>query len=614
MTFKIRSLSLTLGFCLSTSTVYATPQSLDKIVVSANKTEQKTPSVTANITIITADEIEQKHYQTLDDALKTVPGLAIKKSGGAGQQTSIFVRGASSSDRQVLILQDGIELTDPSGFGASIANIQLSSVERIEIIKGPQSGTWGANASAGVINIITKKGGKQASVNLKTGSFNTKQLSSTLGAGNDKVDFLVHFNQHTTDGFSVIRKYDESQAQFENDAFKQTDVRFKLGLTPVKNHRFETTVNKTSATADYDSGSNPDDATSNSAYDSTTRQLQYVYSGQAVNTKLFVQDHHIERTLNDTSYGTSQYEASIEEYGGQATFDYRSTDQLTLSANSKHYRDIDKKRTFYNTGVGVNNTNTLTENLVLTEALRYDDFNRFKNATTGKIGIKNNFSTNVFISANYGTGYNVPSLYQLSTNNPEQLKPESIDGYDVTLGAYNATLTYFKSTTQDLITALGSWPSNYYANASGKTLNEGVEFAYQRSINSLEMDVSFNATWLNARNKDNQVLAYRPEQTANLTLDYYGLPQTQIGLVTRYTGTTYSADNQKGAQIGEYFVTDLTANYQVNRHVSLYGQVLNLLNQQYVEGVVDYPATNPVPNYVYSTGGIQAFVGVKGEL
>jgi len=614
MTFKVSLLPLFLGVCLSAPAVYASPQSLDKIVVTANKTEQKPLSITANISVITAEQIEQKHYQTLDDAVKNLPGITIKKSGGAGQQTSIFLRGASSSDRQVLILQDGVELTDPSGFGASIANIQLSNVERIEIIKGPQSGTWGANASAGVINIITKKGGKQASVNLKTGSFNTKVLSSTLGAGNEKVNFLIHFNQHTSDGFSAVRKYNESQSQFENDAFKQTDVSFKLGLSPIKNHRFETTVNQTSATSDYDSGSNPDDAVSNSTYDSSTRQLQYLYSGHAISTKLFVQDHRIERTLNDANYGTSQYEASIEEYGGQATLDYRSTDQLTVSANSKHYRNIGKKRTFYNTGVGVNNTNQLTDTLVFTEALRYDEFNRFENATTGKIGLKNHFTSNVFVGANYGTGYNVPSLYQLSTNNPTELKPESIEGYDVTLGGYNATLTYFKSTTEDLITARGSWPSNYYANAAGKTLNEGVEFAYQHTFEAVETDLHFNATWLNARNKDNQVLAYHPDQTANMTFDYYGLPQTQIGLVTRYTGTTYSADDRKGAQIGNYFVTDLTANFQVNRHLSLYGQLLNLFNQHYVEGVVDYPATNPTPNYVYSTGGLQAFVGIKGHL
>ncbi|MDG4812419.1 TonB-dependent receptor [Hydrogenovibrio sp. 3SP14C1] len=614
MTFKVSPLSLFLGVCLSVPAVHASTQNLDKIVVTANKTEQTPLSVTANISIITAEEIEQKHYQTLDDAVKTLPGITIKKSGGSGQQTSIFLRGASSSDRQVLILQDGIELTDPSGFGASIANIQLSNVERIEIIKGPQSGTWGANASAGVINIITKKGGKHASVNLKTGSFNTKVLSSTLGAGNDKVDFLVHFNQHTTDGFSVIRKYNESQSRFENDAFKQTDVGFKLGLSPVKNHRFETTVNQTAATADYDSGSNPDDTTSNSVYDSTTRQLQYLYSGQAVSTKLFVQEHHIERTLNDANYGTSQYKASIEEYGGQATLEYRSTDQLTVSANSKHYRNIGSKQDFYNTGVGANNTNLLTDTLVLTEALRYDEFNRFENATTGKIGLKNHFTSNVFVGVNYGTGYNVPSLYQLSTNNPVELKPESIEGYDVTLGAYNATLTYFKSTTEDLITAQGSWPSNYYANAAGKTLNEGVEFDYRQTLKAIETDFGFNATWLNARNKDNQVLAYHPEQTANLTFDYFGLPQTQIGLVTHYTGTVYSADDRQGAQIGEYFVTDLTANFHINSHLSLYGQVLNLFNQQYVEGVVDYPATNSVPNYVYSTGGLQAFLGIKGNL
>jgi len=571
---------------------------------------QNIKSVTSQVTIISRDEIEEKNYQTLTDAVKTVAGISVKSTGGMGKASSIFIRGASSSDRQVLIMIDGIEQTDPAGFGANIANIQLDNVARIEILKGPQSGVWGANASAGVINIITIKSQKQALVNVELGSNNTQKLSTTLGAANEQFDFTVHLSTLKTDGFTAVKPYKADEQDFEDDAFNQTDFALQMGLNLTPAHRIETKVKSLSANNEYDGSTTPNIDTYSNTNDITTRQLQYLYKENQLNAKLFINDQSIESSFS-SGYQT---EGLIEGLGGQLGYQYAQNNQVNLSIEKKHSKNILGNKEYTNVGYAISNTHYLGSNLVLNEALRYDEYDTFKNATTGKIGFKNQFTNHLFVSANYGTGYNAPALYQIITSNPNLLKPETVEAYEFTFGAYGAEVTYFNSVTDNLIIGEGSWPNNYYVNSDGKTTTEGWEFSYTQTINSLKTDLSLSSTWLTAKNSNDQLKAYIPQQQASLSLDNYSVKNLHLGLETRFTGQNYSANGELGAQIGDYFVTDLNANYQVNKNLNLYAKVVNISDEDYVTSVADYPATNITPNYVYSSGGRQLFVGIRGNL
>ena len=128
------------------------------------------------MTVITAEEIEQKQVKYLSELLRDVPGFSVSQAGGAGSQTQVRVRGAEAN--QLLVLMDGVRANDPAASGEFQYQFALTSnIERIEIIRGPQSATWGSDAVAGVINIIRKKDveNQYLSGNVEAGSFRLVQ-------------------------------------------------------------------------------------------------------------------------------------------------------------------------------------------------------------------------------------------------------------------------------------------------------------------------------------------------------------------------------------------------------------------------------------------------------
>jgi len=166
---KKLSISLVASFLIATNLFSA--QDLETITVtSATKSEQSIKDVTSNVEVITKEEIEERHFTTVVEALNTVPGISFTSNGGMGNTTSVFLRGMDS--KRILVLIDGVKYQDPSNTsGAAFSHLMISDIERIEVIKGAQSSVWGADASAGVINIITKEAKKRCSCRCKCRSW-----------------------------------------------------------------------------------------------------------------------------------------------------------------------------------------------------------------------------------------------------------------------------------------------------------------------------------------------------------------------------------------------------------------------------------------------------------
>ncbi|PIX23965.1 MAG: TonB-dependent receptor, partial [Deltaproteobacteria bacterium CG_4_8_14_3_um_filter_45_9] len=166
---------------------------LEKVVVTATRVETPVEEIASSITVISSKEIERKQKTTVLEVLRDIPGLDVVQTGGVGRLTSIFIRGANSEHTLVMI--DGVEVNDPISPGRSydFAHLTVDNIERIEVIRGPQSTLYGSEAIGGVVNIITKKGeGKpKFFLSAEGGSFTTFRESTGVRGGNKWVNYSL---------------------------------------------------------------------------------------------------------------------------------------------------------------------------------------------------------------------------------------------------------------------------------------------------------------------------------------------------------------------------------------------------------------------------------------
>ncbi len=159
----------------------------DILVTSATKTTQKLEDVTSTMNVITAQQIEERHYTTVTQALNSLAGISINSNGGLGTTSTVRLRGFDNN--KVLVLIDGVRYNDISNSsGATFAHLMASDIERIEVLKGAQSGVWGADAAAGVISITTKgaKEGLNFHASQEFGSFNSTTSNVATSYKNDQ--------------------------------------------------------------------------------------------------------------------------------------------------------------------------------------------------------------------------------------------------------------------------------------------------------------------------------------------------------------------------------------------------------------------------------------------
>ena len=279
-------------------------------VISINKTTQNIKDTTSNITVITAEEMEEKGYHTVAEAIMSVAGISVAQSGGMGQQTSFFVRGADSG--KVLVLLDGMRLNDPSTTNgtALLDTLTTSNIEQIEIIKGGMSSIWGSNASAGVINIITKqpKDGTRGSVSLQYGSYDTKALDADISYQNNKFSAQLLASYLDTEGISALVPQDA-----EADGYTNKNINLKLGYKFDESNRVILNFNRIDNDSGYDVGS-ANDTISTTTSQQDNMALNYYFTKDDYSTTLQVSKGKYDREATDPYDGISVYKSDIEEY------------------------------------------------------------------------------------------------------------------------------------------------------------------------------------------------------------------------------------------------------------------------------------------------------------
>ncbi|MDQ6974930.1 MAG: TonB-dependent receptor [Mariprofundaceae bacterium] len=567
---------------------------LPSLVVSAERIAQDPARISADITVIDRQEIEQSQATSVADLLRTKAGIHVVSTGGQGKVTSVFLRGGNSGHTLVLI--DGVRVGSATVGSFDWGVLSTADIERIEIVRGAQSSLYGADAMGGVIQIFTRKGkqGTQVYTHAETGAYGTSSgAMSITGKTASDVSYALTTDVLRTDGVSVAAKGKEP------DGYRQSTLSARLGL-PVGEGELALLARNVDGKNALDGGFPFGDVlnfTSNTKQAIISAKLNYPITEQ------------FETTLQ-LSRATDEV-ISHDPAGGFNNSDFTTrVDQLTWQNNV----DLDTLSLLF--GVDLYHTKGLSQSAKLNKkmqqtaaftslawqishvdvnaSLRYDGNSASPNKTTYKLGLAVHPIAGLKLSANYGTGFKAPSLNDLyfptsafSGGNPN-LKPETSKGWDVGI-AYQwqqeqwktgVNVVWFDQDYKDLIVWKPSVTFFYSPDNIGKARTKGLEISANVTYDA--MYVRGNWTYLSAKDSTTgDLLPRRAKETGNISTGV-SIAGLDVALAWQIVGPRFSSTGNTKPMAG-YSKTDIRAAYAINQQWKLTARVDNLNNKLYEE-------------------------------
>lgn len=582
----------------------------DEIVVTATRIPTPELQVASSITVITAADIAARQLPTLPDVLKDVPGLNLVQEGGPGGQTSVFMRGTNSNHTKVLV--DGIDVSDPSSPTGTFdfGQFLVQDIERVEILRGPQSGLYGSDAIGGVINVITKSGSGPAQVvgSIEAGSFDTFNQSANLSGSVDQFNYNATI-EHFHSGATPVTPLDllAPGEQRIDDYYDNVTASTKLGFTVndgldlgLVGRYTDSHLRNTGENYDTFPGT-PDSSQS----ESNTRQY---YTRGTVHLVLF--DGALAQTLGVADSNIRSYEFSPDgpptEYSGdRIKLDWQGNIKLSpdeiLIIGAEHERDGISNPISASTDINSGYAelqSSFDGNFFNTASVRYDDNDNFGGKGTFRLAPVYLISeTNTKLKASVGSGFKAPTLSELFQNfaafdfygNPN-LRPESSVGYDVGFeqGLANSVAfgaTYFRNNIKNLIADNATFTT--YVNI-GRALTDGVEafFSY-KPIQTLKLRADY--TYTQAYDQIlNEELLRRPKHKASIDAQWNATSRFSIAPSVLYVGRWIDGNRDFSIPrltAGSYTVANVAANYEVSSHFTIFGRIDNLAGHHYEDPV-----------------------------
>tara|TARA_R110002096_G_scaffold65006_1_gene158222 strand:+ start:2428 stop:4257 length:1830 start_codon:yes stop_codon:yes gene_type:complete len=566
----------------------------DNLVVHGVRLEQPETETGSSVYVLSADDIDALGVDYVLDAIATAPGVTVNQNGSQGGAASIRIRGAASA--QTLVIIDGVVVNDPSApsGGFDFARIDPANVERIEILKGPQSTLWGTDAMGGVVNIITKRpaDGMSGSAFAQGGSFGSMRGGATFSGTGERYDFRLAAVRSTTDGIS---KADRANGNNEDDAYESNSVNASAGAR-LGEARVQATLLWTDAIAEFDSFSFG--APGNVADGDEVSETKELAANLSLTLPLF--DGKFSNLL---LAGYSDIDRQSFS-GGQPGFASDGNRMIlryqgTLSVGDANRVAFGAEREEIEAGsldASINGLFALyevrpTESLTLTAGIRNDDHEQYGNETTGRIAAAFNPHDQLTLRASWGEGFKAPTLFQTtyfccgaSTANAD-LQPETSSAFDVGFTVRSATgqseigLTYFDQKTRNLIDF--SFPIGAYENIASAT-SSGIELNGDFRFND-RYGISFSYSYIDAKDGNGTALVRVPKRSGDLRLII-----NPDGRLTSNISLHYNGEEQDpNGVVGSWTRVDVAGRYAMTESVELYARIENLLDRQYQQ-VIGY--------------------------
>ncbi len=612
------ALTLALLTSVALSPVVYADDDLQEIVTSATRYARPLSEIGSSISIINADDMEKSQTVFVQDILQTVPGLSLNQSGAFGGVSTLRIRGASTD--QTVILIDGVQINDVSapGGGFDFANLDPNGIERVEVLRGPQSIMYGSDAIGGVINIITPTGSDGLSGSLfgEGGSYNTFRAGGHIAGGTDKLNFSLSGSGITTDGIS---KADENDGNSETDGYRNISLHGKITGKLSENHSLQLISRYVDSRNDFDGFPPPFYALADTDETSFTKEFLiagrgfFNYLDGALQNTLSVEYSTTDRS--GEAGGVDQPFLSFE--GSRFNLDYFGhydvSDDFGLSFGLQH--EETKADTISPLKFNIDSIFTElswqgVEGLTLTAGVRYDDHNQYGGTTTPRITAAYYFPTSeTKIFANWGEGFKAPSVFQLTyicgfcglISPNADLKAEESDGWEIGLeqrvadGKVLLAVTYFNQNITNMIDfdfAIG------YGNLAN-VHTKGVELSLDAQL-SENLTVNGNYTFTDATDRaTGDDLIRVPRNAAFAGVNWQASPVLNLGLSLTYNGK--EKGNFFSPDVTGWTRVDFKVAYNINDDIEIYGRIDNLTDKEYqqISG--------------YGTADRSYFAGIRGK-
>lgn len=596
--------------------------SLQEVVVVANRAPVPLEKVGSSVTVLTDEDIKASQATIASDLLAQTPGISIARTGGVGQPTSVFIRGAESD--QTVVIIDGVKLTDPSlpAGGFDFENLLIGDISRIEILRGAQSTLYGSDAIGGVINIVTADPTQTAagSASLEGGSHDTGYGTAAAGGRSDALMWRVSGNYYGTSGIPCFDEYlggrRDCASQIGGGAGQ-----IRYTLTP--DLELDLRGYLVSARSDFDGYDTPTGSFGDDhEYGKTQQGIGYGGLTWHSPDRTFTNRLSVQYTGSETrefdpdapaNYGYPTIETFYafgrnirEEY--QGNWQFSSAGQVVFGAQNEH-STIDaispgsptlEKGIIIDSGY-VQAQYEVLPGLTLTGGGRYDHHDVYGGHGTGQAAAAWLLpDQQTVLRASFGQGFKAPSLYQLysSYGNPA-LRPETANSWDAGIEHHAladrlvVSGTYFQRSSRELIgffdcttpsPLCATEPFGYYANIE-RSLAHGVELVASFKATE-QLTLTGNYTWTDTQDRSVDSPTYgnelprRPADTANATLTYLWPVKLSTAVALRYSGPSFD-DAANQIRLGGYVLLDLRASFPVSRWLELYARIENLTDRHY---------------------------------
>ncbi len=473
------------------------------VVVTATRQKQRANEVMASVEIIDRKTIERSGHTTLPELLAGQSGLRVVANGGAGANSSVFIRGAES--RHTLLLVDGVRIGSATSGQPALELIPLALIERVEILRGPASALYGSEAIGGVIQVFTRRGeaGFHPQVFAGYGTEDTRSLNASVSGGAHRLRYSVSAGHDSTDGFNAKPDPTTFGANADRDGFRNDYLSASASIG-FREH------DEIGVSAFHSEGRNEYDA--NRTFDSYLDKRLSSVNAHLVNrlsqgwTSTLRVGHSVDRLRDsatarpsthlqtDQSQFVWQHDVRLPVGSLMAAYEYLDQRVDTTAVFAKDERQVQAVLLGWTARVGRHN---------LQANLRHDDNSQFGHETTGYAGYGYALSDAWRVHGSIGTAFNAPTFNQLYfpdigffRGNPD-LRPEKALNREIGIrwdGAAHAVgVTYFNNRVRNLIAGF-PLPQNV-----NRAKLEGVELAYEGSV--FGFDVRAGYDFLDARDE-----------------------------------------------------------------------------------------------------------------